>query len=184
MQALDESGLRDHTVIVLWSDHGYHFGEQGTWNKGNNFEKATRSTLIVSVPDLETRGRRTEGLVELVDLFPTLSELCELPIPRGLEGTSFAKLLKNPKAAWKKAAFSQITPGQIPGFTMRTERYRYTEWIHAGETIATEVYDHLSDPNESINIAGHPENRELVEALKSQFKAGWKAAVPKAKNDY
>lgn len=184
LQVLDQRDLRKNTVIVLWSDHGYHFGEHGTWNKATNFEEATRVTCIVSVPGFKHPGTHTNALVELIDLYPTLSELCGLAIPRGLEGTSFVPLLKNPDQNWKKAAFSQITPGRVPGFTMRTQRYRYTEWIHSGDTIAAELYDHQTDPGENFNISGKPENRVLVQTLKEQFNAGWKAALPEGKKPY
>ncbi|MCB1121827.1 MAG: sulfatase [Verrucomicrobiae bacterium] len=179
LQALKEQNLRSNTVIVLWSDHGYHFGEHGTWNKATNFEEATRVTLIVSHPGQKNHGKHSDSLVELIDLYPTLSEICGLPVPDGLEGISFKPLLANPDRPWKSAAFSQIEVKGVPGFTMRSDRYRYTEWIRDGEVVTTELYDHQRDPGENFDIAESAENLAVLQALKSQFDAGWKAAVPK-----
>jgi arylsulfatase A-like enzyme len=170
--------LREKTIIVLWSDHGYHFGEHRSWGKNTNFEEATRSTLIINHPGMKTMGTQTDGLVELVDLYPTLCELCQLELPEGLQGTSFVPLLKNPDQPWKKAVFSRAKPKVTQGYTMRTPGYRYTEWRVNDDIIATEIYDHISDPQENINIAGQSEFRELSRKLKAQFDQGWQAALP------
>jgi arylsulfatase A-like enzyme len=180
---LDRLGLRDNTVIALWGDHGYHFGEHGTWNKNTNFEEATRSTLIVSVPGRKTAGSSTDGIVEFVDIYPSLCDLCGLPVPKGLEGTSFAPLIDDPKRPWKKAAFSQARPKGVTGHSMRTDRYRYVVWNNKGKEVV-EVYDHANDPEENVNIAGKPENAKLVESLADQFKAGWRDALPAGAKPY
>jgi arylsulfatase A-like enzyme len=178
LRELDCLNLRKKTIIVLWSDHGYHLGEHGTWSKRTNFEEATRSVLIVSAPTLKNTGAPTKGLVELVDLYPTICELCGLKMPEGLEGISIVPLLKNPNRAWKKAAFSQAKPKNLQGFTMRTQRYRYTEW-REDETIKhIEIYDHETDPGENNNIAANPENDMLARELKAQFDQGWQIAMP------
>jgi len=181
LDELDRLGLTEETVVMLWSDHGYHFGEHGTWNKLTNFEEATRSTLIVSAPGQSQPGTATDGLVEHVDMYPTLCELCGLPVPEGLEGTSFAPPMEGPSRAWKKAAFSQANPRGRTGRTMRTHRYRYTEWTKGREVVAVEVYDHQTDPGENVNLAGKPDNQGLVDELAKTFRAGWRGAVPEGR---
>ena len=108
LEALDEAGIRENTVIVVWGDHGWHLGDMGIWGKATNYEIATRVPLIIWTPDMKVRGKPTNGLVELVDMYPTLCELAGLPRPKHLEGHSFAPLLDNPGQLWKKAAFSQF----------------------------------------------------------------------------
>lgn len=110
MKALDEAGLRENTVIVIWSDHGFHLGDMGIWGKASNYEIATRVPLMIMTPDMPeaVRGSKTNALVELVDLYPTLSEIAGLNTPDHLEGTSFVPLLSKPNRQWKSAAFSQF----------------------------------------------------------------------------
>ncbi|WP_136078398.1 sulfatase [Pontiella desulfatans] len=110
IEALEEAGARDNTVIILWGDHGWHLGDMGIWGKATNYEIATRVPLMIWTPDMPkgSRGKTTEALVELVDMYPTLCELAGLEKPGHLEGTSFAPLLKNPSGKWKKAAFTQF----------------------------------------------------------------------------
>lgn len=114
---LDAQGLRDNTIVVLWSDHGYHLGEQNLWGKTTNFELDTRVPLIVRAPDRAGNGQTSDALVELVDLFPSLTDLCGLGQPHGLEGTSVVPLLDDPDLAWKKGAFSQFTRGSVRGYS-------------------------------------------------------------------
>jgi arylsulfatase A-like enzyme len=155
LAALEKNGLAESTVVVLVSDHGYHFGEHGMWNKLTNFEEATRSTLIVRAPG-HPPGR-CDRLVELLDIYPTLSELCGLPPPDGLAGASFAPLLVDPTATGKAAAFSQADPRGAMGYSIRTEQFRYVQWKRDGAMIAEELYDHQSDPGENVNVAGRGE---------------------------
>lgn len=110
IQALDNLGQRDNTVIILWSDHGWHLGDMGIWGKATNYEIGTRVPMIIWTADMpdENRGQKTDALVELVDMYPTLSELAGLDLPPHLEGQSFVPLLKNPDRTWKKASFSQF----------------------------------------------------------------------------
>jgi iduronate 2-sulfatase len=179
---LDRLGLRENTVVVLWGDHGWHLGEQGQWCKHTNFENATRAPLLISVPGQEKRGAKTDALVEFVDIYPSLAELAGLPLTEGLEGISFVPLIKDPTQPWKQAAFSQYPRegGKIMGYTMRTDRYRYTEWQNKSrEAVAVELYDHQSDPRETKNAADTPENAATMKALAAQLKAGWQASKPK-----
>lgn len=178
---LDKLGLKDKTVIVLWSDHGYHLGHNGLWCKNTNFEAATRVPLIVADPRSEAKGQSTEALVELVDLYPTLAELCSLPVSKDLHGKSFAPLLDQPKLPWKKAVFSQTPrpytrPKEAMGRSLRTDRYRLVEWT--GTKLSTplyELYDYNSDAPEKINLAGQVEHQALVKKMTKLLHAEWKA---------
>jgi len=188
LDELDRLGLRENTVIVLWGDHGWQLGEHGMWDKHSNYEISTRAPLIVRAPG--QAGGRTDALVEMVDLYPTLSDLCGLPAPEHLEGTSFEPLLREPDRQWKRAAFSQyrrVIPGygeiaRGMGYAMRTDRYRFVEWRVPGTDFrAWELYDHETDPGENVNLANHAERRELVESLRKQLHAGWREARPPTK---
>jgi len=159
---LDRLKLRENTIVLLWGDNGLKLGEHGSWSKSTNFEIDTRVPLIVSAPGLGSAGKHTTALVESIDIYPTLCELCGLKSPAPVcQGTSFAPLLSHPDRTFKKAAYSQypryLTP-RIMGYSVRTERYRYTEWrnVASGQVLARELYDHLVDPGENINIAGFP----------------------------
>ena len=105
--ALEDAGVRDNTIIIVWGDHGWHLGDMGVWGKATNYEIATRVPMMIWTPDMKTRGAKTEALVELVDIYPTLCELAGVPLPDHLEGHSFVPLLEKPDQQWKKAAFSQ-----------------------------------------------------------------------------
>jgi arylsulfatase A-like enzyme len=179
---LDKLGLRDNTIIILWGDHGWHLGEQGMWCKHTNFENATRAAMMISVPDKilpqAKHGVKTDALVEYVDIYPTLCELAGLELTQGLEGASFVPLISDPTRAWKSAAFSQYPRqgGQIMGYTMRTDRYRYTEWQDKqGKAVAVELYDHQSDPRETRNIASDASQAATVTELSNKLKEGWRA---------
>ena len=182
---LDKLGLRDNTIVILWGDHGWHLGEQGLWCKHTNFENATRAALMISAPPgvapQAKAGVKTDALVEFVDIYPSLCELAGLELPSGLEGTSFVPLIGEPSRPWKSASFSQYPRQgtQVMGYSLRTDRYRYTEWQdkQAG-TIAVELYDHQSDPRETRNIAGAAEHAATVAELSKKLKAGWQAARP------
>jgi arylsulfatase A-like enzyme len=184
LDELDRLGLREKTVVVVWGDHGWHLGEGGQWCKHTNYERATRTALIVAAPGRKAPGRSSGALVELVDVYPTLLELCGLPGVEGLEGTSFRPLLDDPDRPWKKAAFSQY-PRTIPGvgramgYSVRTDRYRLVEWSVPGKDFREyELYDHEADPAESVNLAGRPEHADRVRELAAVLRAGWPAARP------
>ena len=157
-------------------------GEHSWWGgKHNNYHGATRVPLLVAVPGQRTAGRHTRGFVELVDLHPSLAELCGLPAPRdaaGLEGTSFAPLLADPERAWKTAVFSQYPKGGNMGTAMETDRWRYVEWRKGQEVVDRELYDHHSDPGENQNVAARPEHAATLEKLAAQLAAGWRGAQP------
>ncbi len=183
---LDHLGLRESTIIVLWGDHGWKLGEHDAWAKHSNVENDTHAPLLVSVPGTAGVGKKCPALVEFVDIYPTLSELAGLPKPATAEGFSFKPLLDDPTKAWKSAAFSQYPrkngKRNLMGYSMRTDRYRLTTWVLKDDvkTVdAVELYDHQTDPQENTNIAGDSANKELVAKLTAQWRAGWKAAMPK-----
>jgi len=180
LSELDRLGLRDNTVVVLWGDHGWHLGDHGLWCKHTNFETATRSPLIMSAPGMKVHGKKTSSLVEFVGIYPTLCELADLPLPSHLEGTSFAKLLDDPQLELRKAAFSQYPRGKgIMGYSMRTDRYRYTEWKDqkTGQIRDRELYDHQKDPEENVNVANRPEYSQTIEELAIIASKGWRSTI-------
>jgi iduronate 2-sulfatase len=181
LDELDRLGLRKNTIIILWGDHGYKLGEHDAWCKHSNVEDDVRVPLLLSVPGMKNAGGRTDGLVEFVDIYPTLADLAGLPLPDHLEGTSFKPLLENPGRKWKPAAFSQYPRGKtgVMGYSMRTDRYRLTLWVDLKDPSivrATELYDHETDPQENTNIAGDPAQAAVVEKLTAQLRLGWRGA--------
>lgn len=177
---LDRLDLRKDTIIILWGDHGWKLGEYSMWCKHTNFELDTHVPLILSDPDLP-KGVRVSALAEFVDVYPTLCELSGLALPEMLEGCSLVPVMRDPKRPWKKAAFSQYPrEGDIMGYSMRTDRYRYTEWQDqkTGEAKYRELYDLENDPLCKESIAAKPESQSLVSELHVMLKSGWKAARP------
>jgi iduronate 2-sulfatase len=165
-------GLDKNTVVVLWSDNSWRLGEHGEWSKPANSEIPTRIAMMLKVPWLKG-PQRTRALTELVDVYPTLAELCRLPAPDYLEGTSVVPLLVDPLRPWKTAAFSCMGPADAR--TIRTDRYRLIE--HPGGPL--ELYDHDTDPAEDRNLAGDPARAETLQELRAALNAGWRAAKPK-----
>ncbi len=188
MRGLSDLGLDENTIVVVWGDHGWKLGEHGSWCKQTNYDIDVRVPLLVHVPGQTVTGVPCNSLVELVDLYPTLCDVADLPIPGNLEGTSFASLLADPKQRWKQAAFSQfhrsprVTPdrGDYMGLSMVTQRYHYVEWREwndsaktVGELAAVELYDRQSDPSENTNIADLSNGKSLVQALSEQLRRGF-----------
>ena len=180
LDELDRLKLSDKTVIILWGDHGWKLGEHAGWCKHTNFERDTHVPMILHVPGMKTAGKRTRALTEYVDIYPTLCHACGLKIPGHLEGRSMMPLLDDPERAWKKAAFSQYPRGKIMGYTMRTKRFRYTEWQdrRTGDVMARELYDHEKDPHENSNVADEREYGPDVKRLSEMVKQGWRRALP------
>jgi len=188
LNELDKQGLKEETIVVIWGDHGWKLGEHNSWAKHTNFEIDTKVPLIIHVPGYNTAKNHTSALVELVDVYPTLSELCGLPLPEHLEGMSFVPLLDNPDRDWKKAAFSVWVEGgyrydeeiQVIGYAMKTDRYRYIEWkrTKTGEVEARELYDHDTDPHENKNVVDQQHYNGTVARLSKMLAQGSKAAKP------
>jgi arylsulfatase A-like enzyme len=182
LDELERLNLSERTVIVLWGDHGWKLGEHAAWCKHTNFEDDTHAPLICAAPGQQSPGSHTEALVEFVDIYPSLCELAGLPLPPHLEGTSFAPLLDAPGQVWKDAAFSQYPRGRIMGYSMRTDRYRLTRWLgEDGGEIARELYDHATDPEENVNIAGKRKHAELLDDLSERMQNGWQAVRERRK---
>ncbi|MCB1229013.1 MAG: sulfatase [Verrucomicrobiae bacterium] len=166
LDSLEKNGLADNTVILFTSDHGYHMGEHGHWQKTTLFENATRVPLIISGAGIENAGAVVKTPVEMVDFYPTLAELCGLKAPPSAAGVSLVPALKDPSVAPREAALSQYNQG----YSLRTPRWRYTEWGENGEE-GKELYDHESDPEEMVNLAGKTEQAETISKLAEQLHA-------------
>ncbi|MCH2177315.1 MAG: sulfatase [Mariniblastus sp.] len=167
LDALKENGLMENTIIVFWSDHGYFLGEKGLWYKRKAFERSARMPLIISAPGM-AQGKTSFKPVELLDLYPTLADLCGLKPPTDLEGHSLRPLLVDPNdAQWAKPAVTQVWHNKKSwGYSLRNERYRYTEWLEG--KAGRELYDHQNDPEEITNLADQPQHAGIVERLSLQ----------------
>ena len=171
LDALDRLKLTENTIVVFWSDHGYNVGQHGQWQKQSLFEHSARVPLIISVPGVTT-GKTTGRTVELLDIYPTLAELCGLKSPADLQGKSLVPVLKKPVADWNKAAYTQVTRilnnQMFMGRSVRTERWRYTEWDNGIHGI--ELYDYTTDPDEFVNLAKDPRYSAEIKKLSSLLK--------------
>ena len=159
LDALDETGLAENTIVVLWGDHGFHLGENGIWGKHSLHEQSLRSPLIVRVPGMPRPGEMADGIVASVDIYPTLMELANLPMPEHLDGQSFAAMLEDPKADPIGFAVGFNFPRGGPTQALRVDGWRYIQ--------GDGLYDRKNDPNERENVAeAHP---ELVERMQAQL---------------
>jgi iduronate 2-sulfatase len=172
LDALDRLKLTDKTVVVFWSDHGYHTGEHGLWMKQSLFENVARVPLIIAAPGQKASGSASPRVVELLDLYPTLAELCGLAPPATLQGKSLKPLLADAQAVWDRAAFTQVWRGGFAGHSVRTERYRLTEWADGQR--GRELYDYQNDPQELSNLAEQPAHAATVAELHKLIAANWK----------
>jgi iduronate 2-sulfatase len=168
LDALDRLKLADNTVVVLWGDHGWHLGEHGLWQKMSLYEESVRVPLLVVDPGRKSAGKSCPRLVESIDVYPTLADLCALKPPANLQGKSLRPLLDDPQAKWDEAAFSQVTRGKLMGRTVRTPRWRYVEWDDGKKGM--ELYDREKDPREETNIAAAPAHSDTVKQMKELLK--------------
>lgn len=184
LDELERLDLSKSTIVVLWSDHGWHLGEHTMFGKMSNFEIATRSPLIIKVPGSKAKGKMLNQLTESIDIYPTLAELCGLKYPDDLDGESVANILQNPDLRGQEFARSFYYRNGALGKTIRTERYRIVRWASEKDsTLAVELYDHQLDPNENNNIAAEQKaiTASLLEKLKTvkfmdedmPFQKGW-----------
>ena len=170
MDALEAEGLADNTIVVLWGDHGWHLGDHGQWCKHTNFERATHIPMIIKVPWMPGASQ-VDSLTELVDLYPTLLDLCGVPHPVQLEGESLLPLLENPDSTDASGAISQYPRDGNMGYSLRTDRYRYTEWRVENSNIIVdrELYDHFLDPLEDTNVIAHAAYASDIAQLAAQL---------------
>ncbi|MBL68346.1 MAG: iduronate-2-sulfatase, partial [Verrucomicrobiales bacterium] len=187
--ALDELELADNTIVVLWSDHGYHLGEHnGIWQKRTLFEQSARSPLIIRAPGMKGNGTASTRIVEFVDIYPTLTDLAGLKNPNGpipLQGRSLKPLLQNPLAEWHGTAITQVLrpadnrlPKPVMGRSIRTDRWRYSDWAEGKSGV--ELYDHAADPMEFNNLAlkPDPEAKAVMQRLRKLLEKKASGKVP------
>jgi iduronate 2-sulfatase len=165
LDALDRLGLTDNTVVVMTSDHGYHMYQHGLWQKMSLFENSAHVPMIIAAPGASGNGRRAAALAELVDLYPTLADLCGLAAPDYLGGASQRPVLIDPAKSVKDRAFTQVRRGKFDGFSVRTIRFRYTLWDDGAK--GEQLYDLQADPGESTNLAGDAKFASVLAELKA-----------------
>ncbi len=186
LDALDRSGQAENTIVVLWSDHGYHLGEhEGIWQKRTLFEQAARAPLIIRAPGTQGRGQACRRVVEFLDLYPTLTAQAGIAAPEGLAGRDLSPLLNDPLADWDGVAVTQILrPADdrldepVMGCSIRTDRWRLTEWADGSQGI--ELYDHHADPLEFENLAVNPDPAvvEVIKELRAELRKRSSGQVP------
>jgi uncharacterized sulfatase len=169
LEALDRLGLASTTIVVFLGDHGFHLGEHGLWAKRTLFEESARAPLMIAMP--ATRPGVTSRIVEFVDVYPTLADLAGLTPPANLAGKSLRPLMQNPTRAWTEVAFTEAPRLQFPGHSVRTARWRYTEWDYGKQ--GAELYDHDRDPHEFRNLAKDPKYVREIADLRARLRAHW-----------
>ena len=191
LNTLDSLGITDNTIIVLWGDHGWHLGDHNLWCKHSNFEQATRAPLIIAAPGLAKKPTKSPS--EFIDIFPTLCDLSGIPVPAHLQGKSLVPLMKNPDASVKTFSVSQYPRSSetaenerlgyagtnVMGYSIRTNRYRYTIWMKNGYRstdpfsasllVGSELYDYQKDPLEKVNYIGSTSYKKIKATLHQQM---------------
>src|SRR5262245_61841301 len=193
IDALDRLKLAENTVVVFTSDHGYHVGEHGLWQKMSLFEESSRVPMLIVAPGVARKGGVAKSPVSHVDLFPTLAELSGVKTPVNVQGQSLVPMLKDPATAGRGWAITQVMRGGGParasvttnvgadgprffGYTLRTPRFRYTEWDEGKK--GRELYDHDADPRELKNLADDPAHARTIEELSKRLRAAAKGTFP------
>lgn len=169
LDELKRLGLDKNTIVVLWGDHGWHLGEYGLWGKYTNFDIALNSPLIVKIPGTDKPGVSADGIVETVDIFPTLADICGLPVPENLDGISFKKLIYDSGRKTKEYSVGERNAWGVHGTTLRNEHYRLMVWENSiGDTIDIELFDNYEKPLPHNNIAN--DNPVVVKQMLSVLK--------------
>ena len=191
---MKEIGIYDNTIIVVWGDHGWKLGDHNSWGKMTNYNIDLKVPVIIRYPDQKNQGAQTHALTELVDLFPTICDIAQIPIPDYMQGVSMVPLINEPNREWKEAAFSQFhrrpkvsADGQrYMGYSINTAEYHYIEWYdwdhkkgERGTIKSTELFDRKKDPNEFVNISGKESVNHIKSQLANQLAGGWKEALPR-----
>lgn len=162
LEELERKGLADKTIIALWGDHGFHLGDHGMWGKHSTLDQAARVPLIISRPT-GSAVKRSDSPVEFTDVFPTLCDLAGLPVPKGISGRSLVPLIEGTATDIRPAALTVFRNRGAIGYSIRTRRYRYTEWVNKlGKVVARDLFDYESDPLETRNLAERPDARDVV----------------------
>lgn len=172
LDELDRLNLTKNTIVIFWGDHGVHLSEHGLWLKNTLYEETARVPLLIATPS-NKKNLTAKGLVEVIDIYPTLTELCGLPAVKSNDGKSLVPLLSNPNQPGKQAAFtlSQKSPnkGNEMGKSIRTDKWRYIEWEEGKKGM--ELYDHTNDPNEYVNLAGEGKYEAVIKDLQKQLRS-------------
>jgi uncharacterized sulfatase len=186
LDALDRLGLAENTIVVFWSDHGYHMGEHnGIWQKRTLFEQGARAPLIIKAPQLKSGGQVNRHIVEFIDIYPTVIELAGLPLSVNLPGRSMQSIMRNPQAEWDDFAITQILrPADkrlakpVMGRSIRTARWRYSDWAEG--KLGEELYDHFADPMEFNNLAVKPdlEAQKVIKTLRTKLAKKASGKIP------
>jgi iduronate 2-sulfatase len=176
LDALQERNLLDNTLIVFWSDQGYFLGEKGLWYKRKNFERSVRAPLLIAGAGITSAGKSCAQPVEMLDLYPTIADYTGFDVPGALDGRSLRPLLSDPASTWDKPAISQVFhSSDAQGYSIRTMRWRYTEWN--GGKAGRELYDHASDPDEVHNLAGLDKYADTVKRLSKRLRPFAKGGI-------
>jgi len=183
LDTLDRLGLAENTIVVFTSDHGYHLGEHGLWQKMSVFEESARVPLIIAAPKTGVKGGVARDPVGLIDLYPTLAELCGVKTPENLQGQSLVPMLKDPSVTGRGWAITQVSRrlrkkqgNRFYGYSLRTPRWRYTEWAE-GER-GRELYDHDADPRELTNLAANPGYADTIARLSRELRKAVRQTFP------
>jgi arylsulfatase A-like enzyme len=182
IDALDRLGLAKNTIIVFTSDHGYHMGEHGQWQKFDLFEESVRVPLLIVAPEVTTPGSVCDSHVGLIDLYPTLAELCEVPAPGNLQGQSLVPMLKDPAHAGRGWNLCQVRRSDengkdFYGYSLRTDRWRYNEWDENGRR-GRELYDHVADPGEFQNLAEDSAHASVASEMRERLQTAIRNSFP------
>jgi len=173
LDALDRLGLRDDTIVVFTSDHGYHLGEHGLWQKMSLYEESARVPLVIAAPGGRS-GAVPSHTVELVDVCPTLCELAGVPVPAGVDGRSLAPLVRGDEAARRafaeRPAVTEVLRGKVSGTSLRSGRWRYTVWQGPEGPAGRQLYDHDTDPHELANLTADPAHAATVQSLDAELR--------------
>jgi uncharacterized sulfatase len=170
---MDRLDLWDNTVVVLLGDHGYHLGEHGWWNKVTVFDIGARVPLVMWAPQSQGMGAETEAVVELLDLYPTLADLCDVEPSHELRGESLRPILDDPSAGWQRPAYTQVVRGQVGmGYSVRHGDWRLTQWGQDGSG-GLELYNVIEDREGYYNHASDPEHAAILDRLHGLLKEGY-----------
>ena len=172
LDALRQNGFEKNTIVVLWSDHGWHLGEKMITGKNTLWDDGTRVPLIFAGPGVEG-GQVCSKPAELLDIYPTLCDAAGLPVPKHCEGKSLLPLLENPQREWSELACSQYRKGKVIGRSIRIDCYRFTIWEKPNDMVGIELYDHEKDPQGNVNLAASPENKKRVADMTKLHRRKW-----------